>query len=72
MRYFLLLLSLILCFFCIQKEPTIDAVPIVEEKLPFQHPIPFSPENYICYQNATTLIIDGKVNEKAILSIVKM
>jgi hypothetical protein len=44
MRYPLILLSLFLCFSCMQKEPTIDAVPIVEDKPPDQHPIPIAPE----------------------------
>lgn len=63
MRYSLLLLSLFLCFSCMQKEPTIDAVPIVKDKSPDQHLISFAPEKYICYQNITPLKIDGKANE---------
>ncbi|MFK7771638.1 MAG: carbohydrate-binding family 9-like protein [Saprospiraceae bacterium] len=67
MRYFLLLLSIILCFTCSPKEPTIEAAPTVkttvEEKSPLQPPIPFAPENYICYRNSAPLIIDGKADE---------
>ncbi|MEM6967051.1 MAG: carbohydrate-binding family 9-like protein [Bacteroidota bacterium] len=35
------------------------------EQLHYQHPIPFSPEKYVCYQSKETLTIDGKGEEDA-------
>lgn len=63
MRNILLLLSLMLGFSCMQKEPTIDTLLATEKKLSYQHPIPFAPEKYICYKNNSPIKIDGKANE---------
>ena len=63
MRYFLLLLPVLVGFFSMEKKPTLNAPLVVEEKRPYQHPIPFAPEKYVCYKNNTPLNIDGKTDE---------
>ncbi len=50
-----------LCLACQEQVQT----PVESKKLSYQHPIPFAPEEYVCYRSLDVLKIDGKDKEES-------
>ncbi|MCG8326073.1 MAG: carbohydrate-binding family 9-like protein [Chitinophagales bacterium] len=61
MKNLLYIVLLLLFYSCQKQEPASNDI----QKLSHQHPIPFSPEGYVCYRSLETLVIDGKDDEEA-------
>ncbi|MFK7933307.1 MAG: carbohydrate-binding family 9-like protein, partial [Saprospiraceae bacterium] len=53
------LINLTFLFLCLSQFAT------AQEKLNYEHPIPFAPREYVCYRTTEALEIDGKADEAA-------
>ena len=50
---------LMLMIACQPTEPTLTN----QSATPYEHPIPFAPEEYVCYQATERIVLDGKLDE---------